>query len=76
MFFADFSDIKTIIALLIAAAAVVFLLLSKKIAEAALRNKYDDKESEQYKEKLLNLTLTLKGIAAGIAVIACVLSLI
>lgn len=75
MFFADFTDTKTLIALFIAACGVALLFLAKKIAGRLLQDKFDDKESEQYKEKLFNLTLTIKAIAAGITVVGCVISL-
>lgn len=74
--FADFTDIKVIIGLLIALFAVILLFSAKKIAAAVMDKKYPEmsEESEEYKNKLLNITLIFKGIAAGFAVIACVLS--
>jgi hypothetical protein len=76
LFFADFSNIKVIIALAVAALAIVLLFSAKKIAQKILEKKYSDTESQEYKDKLLNMTLLFKGIAAGITVIACVVSLI
>lgn len=76
-FFADFSNTKTLIAIIVATLALVLLFLSNKTAEAIMRKRFPElkQDDEKYKEKHLNITLTLKGIAAGITVIACVISL-
>ncbi len=68
---------NTILALVIAAFAIALLFLSKKIAERIVKNKFPEKKEDgkDYNDKLLSVTLIFKGIAAGIAVAACIISL-
>lgn len=75
--FADFTDIMTIIALIVAAFGVVVLLTAPKVAARIMRKRYPQlKEGEEgYGEKHLDITVKLKGIGAAITVIACVISL-
>jgi uncharacterized BrkB/YihY/UPF0761 family membrane protein len=75
--FVNLGKTTTLIALIIAAFAIVLLFMARRIAEKIMANKFHDSKPEDpvYKDKLLSLTLVLKGIAAGLAVAACVLSL-
>lgn len=76
--FENLSKTNTLVALIIAIAAVVLLLMSKKIAKKIMQNKHPDKspEDKDYEDKLLSITLRFKGIAAALAVAACILSLL
>lgn len=78
---ADFSDTQTLLALIIAFFAVVLLIFAKKLAVRYIEKKFpdlkkDDEENKSYAEKLLNVTLVFKGIAAAIAAVACILTII
>lgn len=76
--FADFSNIRTVIALVIAAFGVFLLFISPKIAKKRMENKHPDlKEGdEQYEQKHLDITIKYKIAAAVITVAACVFSLL
>ena len=75
---ANLSNPLVITGLIIAVIAMVLLFASKKIAVSVIDKKFPgmSKESEKYKNKLLNTTLIFKSIAAGLAVAACILSLL
>ncbi len=77
MNFLNLGKTTTLIALIIAAFAIILLFMSKRIAEKIMAKKFPDSKPEDpaRQEKLLSTTLVFKGIAAGLAVAACVLSL-
>lgn len=76
--FANITQPITLIALIIAVFAIILLFLAKKLAIIFIKNKYPDKkqDDENYQEKLLNVTLVFKSIAAALAVGACILTLV
>lgn len=76
--FSNLSNPVVIIGLIIAVFAMVLLFASKKIAKSILNKKFPglSEDNETYKDKLLNTTLIFKGFAAGLAIAACILSLL
>ncbi len=75
--FADFSDIKTIIALAIATLGVLILWFSPKLAKITMRKRFPQlKEGEKdYQEKHFDIAVKYKIAAAVITVAACVITL-
>ncbi|NLK17200.1 MAG: hypothetical protein GX304_01555 [Clostridiales bacterium] len=76
--FADFSDTKTVIALLIAAFGIFLLWSAPKLAKGTMRRRFPQlKEGEKaYEEKFYDIAIKYKIAAAFITVAACVLSLL